>query len=390
MGADGERITGRSAVGLGGLVLATFTAITTEIIPIGLLPLIVREYRVSTSVAGLLVTVFAVLVAALAVPLTSVTARLPRKPVLLATVLLYAVANTVIALAPTFAVVCAGRALGGVAHALFFSVSTAYAAALVPPRAQGRAIAIGLSGATAGYVLGVPVVTAIGAGLGERASFGLLAAGGVLVAVVVAVALPAIPNADPPPADRRRPARVLVGVALANLVAFLAHYTLYTYVSALLTDAGMPEGALPGALLLLGAAGIVGLVVAGIVVDRRPRAGLVVALAVATACLAALLLVRGSAGATLAVAAAWSVAFSAMPTFFATGSIRAAVLPPDLSGAVNNAVSNIGIGGGAALGGGLVALGGTSAATAVALGLFAVALVVVPFARTGFPSRPST
>ncbi|MGT2426433.1 MFS transporter [Amnibacterium kyonggiense] len=240
--SEDERIGFGAALGLGSLVLATFVAVTTEIVPVGLLPQLSRAFSVSEAVTGLLVTVYAGLVAVLAVPLTRLTTRLPRKPLLLATIGLYSVGNLVIALAPTFAVLCVGRAVGGVAHALFFSLSSAYASSLVPPRVQGRALAIAASGASIGYVLGVPLVTSIGAALDWRAAFGALAIGGVLAGIVTAGALPPAGAEDAEAARTRAPRSRLAGAAVVNAIAFFGHYALYTYVSAVLIRAAVPEG----------------------------------------------------------------------------------------------------------------------------------------------------
>lgn len=386
----GERVDLRAAVGLGSLVLATFLAVTTEIIPVGLLPQLTRAYRVEPSIAGLLLTVYAAFVAVLAVPLTFITARLPRKPLLLATLALYAAGNLLIALAPSFPVVALGRAVGGIGHALFFSVSTAYAAALVPGRLQGRAIAIALSGASLGYVLGAPLVTGIGAAIDQRAAFGALAAGAVLVALVTAAALPAMPTPSRGvPREVAGPPRGLALVAATNLFAFLGQYTLYTFLSTLLVDRGLPERSIAASLFVVGAAGVVGLWLAGLLVDRRPRAGLLGALAVPGLCIAVLGAVRTDVPTTLVLVGLWSIASGAFPTFFAAASLRSRVLGPNLSAAVNNAVSNGGIGGGAAVGGLAYAVGGLPATIPVAAAGFAVALVLVVVSRTGIPTRPA-
>ncbi|MFD1720401.1 MFS transporter [Amnibacterium endophyticum] len=386
--ARDDRITLAAAGGLGALVLASFVAVTTEIVPVGLLPQLTRAFGVSEAVAGLLVTVYAALVAVLAVPLTHLTRALPRKPLLLATVVLYAVGNLVIALAPQFGLVVAGRAIGGVAHALFFSVSSAYAAALVPPRLQGRALAIAASGASLGYVLGVPLVTSIGAALDWRAAFAALVLGAVLVALAGAALLPGVPVAPPPAADARGPRSALTGVAVVNALVFFGHYSLYTYVSALLLTAGLPEGALGAVLFLLGGAGVVGLWLAGLTIDRRPRAGFLGALLLATVCIAALLVLRGTTAGAVSGTTAWLVAFGAVPVFCTAASLRTRSLAPDLSAAVNNAASNVGIGLGAALGGLVFVLGGIGSVVLVAAVAFAVAAALVLLLRGGFPARP--
>jgi predicted MFS family arabinose efflux permease len=386
--AEDDRIGMQAAVGLGALVLASFVAITTEIVPVGLLPQLSRAFSVSEGVTGLLVTVYAALVAVLAIPLTRVTKRLPRKPLLLATIALYSVGNLVIALAPTFALLCAGRAIGGIAHALFFSLSSAYAASLVPRRVQGRALAIAASGASFGYVLGVPLITSIGAAVSWRTAFAALAVGGVLAVLVTAVALPAAVAHAEQAQEVRGPRRALVSAAAVNAIAFFGHYALYTYVSAVLLQAAVPESAIGAALFLFGATGVVGLWLAGLVIDRRPRAGFLGGLVVAAVCVTALLLVQASTAGTVTAVSLWLVGFGAIPVFCTAACLRARALSSDLSAAVNNSASNVGIGGGAAVGGVVFSVAGVPAVIVVAAAAFALAAVLVALLRGGFPVRP--
>src|SRR5579875_60645 len=373
MGDPGEeRIRFGAALGLGALVLATFVAVTTEVVPVGLLPQLSRAFAVPEPVTGLLVTVYAALVAALAVPLTRLTGQLRRKPLLLSTIALYSVANLVIALAPDFAVVCAGRVLGGIAHALFFSLSSAYAAALVPPRVQGRALAVAASGASLGLVVGVPLATSIGVAVDWRAAFGAVAIGGLLALLVTAAALP-VPAALAPeegPARGRR--STLAGAAVVDALAFFGQYALYTFVAVVLVRSGVPAGAVGAALFLLGAAGIAGLWLAGLAIDRRPRAGFLGALLVCAVAVT-VLLAAGAAAVTLGATAVWLVGFGAVPVFCTAACIRARTGSADVAAAVNNAASNVGIGLGAAAGGAVLALAGLPAVVVLSAASFAAA-----------------
>lgn len=381
--AGDDRIGLGAAVGLGALVFATFVAVTTELVPVGLLPALSRAFSVPESVAGLLVTVYAAFVAVLAVPLTRLTAGLPRKPLVLGTIALYVVGNLVIAVAPSFAVVCAGRVIGGVAHALFFSLWSAYAASLVPPRVQGRALAVVASGVSIGYILGVPLATSIGTALGWRAAFAALAIGGVLTAV----ALP--PSAGSATAGREaRGARSgLTGAAVVNALAFFGQYALYTYVATVLIGAGVRESAIGAVLLLFGATGVVGLWLAGLVIDRRPRAGLLGALVLSAVCVGALLLLQTSTVGTVAAVGAWLAGFGAIPVFCAAACLRARALSADLSAAVNNSASNVGIGLGAVVGGAVIGAAGVPAVIVLAAAAFVLSAVLVVVLRGAFPSH---
>ncbi|MFC7755000.1 MFS transporter [Tsukamurella soli] len=180
-----------NVVGLLSLSLATCLAVTTEMLPVGLLPSIGATFGVAPSTTGLLVTAFAGMVAAFSVPLAIATRRLPRKPLILATVSTYVASNVLISVAPTFAMVAVGRAVGGLAHALFFAVAIGYVFRLVEPGQVGRGLAIVAGGSTAGFVLGVPLSTVLGAAVGWRASF-------LVLAVVLALAIVGITRLLPP------------------------------------------------------------------------------------------------------------------------------------------------------------------------------------------------
>src|SRR5580692_6727475 len=105
---------GGARVGLITLSLSAYAAVTTEMAPVGLLPEIGHAFGVAESTAGLLVSLYAVLVAVLAVPLALATRRVPGKRLLLLAMSSYTVSNVIAALAPSLAVLAVGRAIGGV------------------------------------------------------------------------------------------------------------------------------------------------------------------------------------------------------------------------------------------------------------------------------------
>ncbi len=76
---------------------SVFAAITTEVLPVGLLPQISTRLEVGESRSGLLVSVYAVIVAVGSIPLTAVVARWPRRTVLGVLLTGYAVSNAVFA-----------------------------------------------------------------------------------------------------------------------------------------------------------------------------------------------------------------------------------------------------------------------------------------------------
>ena len=382
-------LTPSAIVGIAVLGLATFFAITTELMPVGLLSTMSEDLGVTESRMGVVITVYALAVALLALPLTWATARVPRKAVLVATLGGYTASNLIVALAPNFETVCVGRVVGGVAHALFFSVASAYATRIVPPRLAGRAIAFVYSGSSLGFVLGVPLATAVGDHLGWRSAVFAVAVASAVLAVVALAFLPAVRGESSPHLGSVAAwARSgLLAVVVADLLLFAGHYVVYTYVGPYLVTAGLGDDAVAPALLVLGVTGIVGLLTAGAFVDRAPRQTLIAAVAVMALALAALPLVHGSLVGTFVVAGLWVAANGTTGTLFMAAAIRTGGVSPDIAGALVNAGSNVGIAGGAALGAQVFGTAGLGlgALPFVAAVVVGTSLVVVVLGRRGFP-----
>ncbi|MER7070531.1 MFS transporter [Terrabacter sp. NPDC000476] len=369
------------------LAVAVFGAVTTELVPVGLLPQISAALDVGTGTAGLLVSAYAVMVAALSVPLSHTTRRLPRKPLLLSTVAGYVASNVVAAVAPTFAVLAAGRVLGGVTHALFFSVCIGYAARLVPPAMTGRAMALASVGVSGGFVLGVPLTTALGATFGWRAAYWCLAAVVSLVLALAAVVLPAVDTEGDGRGARTGRRRDLTGVVVANGLTYLGTYVLYTYVSVLLLGAGVGERWIGLVLLAFGVCGLLGLRLAAAQLDLRPRTSAILVPAVMTAGLAGVAVSYPQLALVVVGAGVWLTAFGPAASLYQAASVRIAASSPETAGAWINASSNAGIAGGAAIGAVVVGHGGVGQAAWVSAGLLASSAVLAAAARSSFPAR---
>jgi predicted MFS family arabinose efflux permease len=380
--------TGRSArPGLLLLALSVFAVVTTETLPVGLLPPMAQSFGAAESTIGLLVSLYAALVAILAVPLTLATRRVPRKRLLLIATGCFVLSNAVAAVAPDLAVLAAARALGGAAHAVFFSVCIGYAARLVPPASTGKALALVSAGISAAFVLGVPLGTVLGTAVGWRGAF-------VALAVVMAVALALIAIRLPPveassTAEQAVPGRrrSLVAAVASNGLFYTGHYTLYTYITVLLLESGAVPAAVGPILLVFGALGLAGVWITGPRLDRHfRRTALIVLVVVAAAVLAA-----GAAfpllAAVLAAGALWNGGFGPVASIFQTAAVRTDAVTADLSGAWINATANIGIGAGAAIGGVVLEVGGIRAVAWSAAATVVLSAAVVLLARGTFPVR---
>jgi predicted MFS family arabinose efflux permease len=376
-----------SLPGLLSLALASCLAVTTEMLPVGLLPAIGATFAVSNSVTGLLVSLYAVMVAALAVPLTVATSRFARKPLLLATLVGYALSNALVAAAPVFAVIAVGRTVGGVTHALFFSLLIGYAPRLVSRAHVGRALALAAGGASTGLVFGVPLLTSLGNAAGWRVSFAVLAALSMLTFILVSRLLPSVPHEAVSRGSERGRRGQLAAVATSNMLVFLGQFTAYTFVSVLLLASGVSPAFLGPILLACGACGLLGLWYVGRHLDRNPGRTAVLVLAVVLGAIVVFGSTWPSLVAVLIATAVWSGAFGGVPSIYQTCAVRTHAMPPEHAGAWINATANVGIAGGAAIGAGLLQTAGLWSLPWAGASLMGLGLAVVLLSRKAFPAH---
>lgn len=374
--------TWRSPAALAALTLGSFLYVTTETLPVGLLDPIASDLRVPEARVGLLVTGYALIVVVASIPLTSLTRRVPRRFLLCGLLGLYVLSALGSAAAPGYGGLIAARVVTALSQALFWSVVVPVTAGLFPVEVRGRVLAVVFGGGSLAAVAGVPIGTWIGQHLGWRWSFAALAGAGVVALVALAVALPSSggrfdPGGRGSEPDPRRFWALIGMAALATTGAF----TFFTYVSPYLTGVVLvPAGLLSLVLLLRGLAGVAGVSVAGLLVDRRPR--LAVALPMAVQAVALLLLFR-PAGAVVAVVlvAVTGWTFTAFTTPLSTRILQVAPRSVDLAMAGASTAINVGITAGALFGSGLVAAG-TVRGTALVGGLLTLAaLALAPLDR---------
>jgi MFS transporter, DHA1 family, inner membrane transport protein len=359
------------------LSVCVFFAICTEMLPIGLLPEISRGLGVSSSATGVLVSLHAVLVAVMSVPIAAVAERWPRRVVLAVLLGAYTLSNVVFAVAPNYAVAVVARTIGGLAHAGFFAVAVAAAVSLVDASRSGRAITVVMIGNALALVFGVPLGTVLGTAIGWRWAFVVLAAAlGVLAAAVVRL-LPAQAPArttsrTPVLTAIRRPA-VLVMATTITLLA-LGHFTLYTYISPLLLHDGVARAEVGAVLFGYGCGGLLGVAAAGAVVARRPDEALAADIVLMGLSLVLAAAVNSTIG-IITVVAVWGVTFGAFPTLTQTVMLRASGDATDAAAALVNATTNIGIAGGALLGSRLLGVVAVPGLGWVGAGLVAASLI---------------
>jgi len=158
------------------LAAAGFLTILTETLPAGLLPQISVGLHISHGLAGQLVTIYAIGSLVAAIPLTSATQAMRRRPLLLAAITGFALANVITAISSSYAIVMVARLLAGISAGLLWALLAGYASRMVAPHLEGRAIAVAMVGTPLALSIGVPAGTFLGTLVGWRISFGIMSA----------------------------------------------------------------------------------------------------------------------------------------------------------------------------------------------------------------------
>ncbi|MCC2954347.1 MFS transporter [Massilia sp. IC2-477] len=352
--SSGRAPTG-SWTAVASIGIGAFALVTSEFLPVGLLPQIAREFDVTSGVAGLMVTMPGI-AAALVAPLTLAFAgTLDRRHVMWALLGLLALSNVLVALASSFGMIVFGRVLLGIAIGGFWTIGGSLGPRLRPGADASKATSIIFSGVSIGTVAGVPVGTLVGDLLGWRMAF---AAASVVSLLVVAVLVMALPSLRPAEASNLRGVlqvlrlrKVQVGL-IAILLIFIGQFGSYTYVTPyLLEHAAIPASAVSPILFAYGAASFVGNLLAGWASARSVKATLI-----ATAIMmGASILLLPAAGTSIApvigLLLVWGVAFGMLPIAIQSWLFSAAPEQLESVSAVFVSSAQASIGAGALVGG---------------------------------------
>lgn len=379
-----ERQSGKLPLGaLLALAMTGFICIVTETLPAGLLPEIGSGLGVSASLAGQMVTVYALGSLLAAIPLTIATQSWRRRTVLLVTIVGFLVFNSLTALSSDYWLTLIARFFAGVSAGLAWSLIAGYARRMVAPHLQGRALAVAMVGTPIALSLGVPMGTWLGGFMGWRMAFGLMSGMTLILIVWVLIKVPDYPGQS---SSQRMPLRQVFftpGVRSVLAVVFtwmLAHNILYTYVAPFVSKAGLNSD-VDLVLLTFGIAALASIWLTGRLVDRHLRTTVLASLATFAAVSIFLGVFSGSATAIYVGVFIWGLTFGGAATLLQTALADAAGKGSDVALSMNVVVWNSAIAGGGLLGGVLLGQWGTNAFPSVLLALLLISLAIAFRAR---------
>ena len=344
------------------LAVGAFGIGTTEFVMMGLLPDVADDLHTSLPTAGHLVSAYALGVVIGAPLLAAVTARMPRRTVLIGLMALFVVGNAASAFAPDHSWLLVARFVSGLPHGAFFGVGAVVATGMVAPERKARSVSLMFLGLTVANIAGVPVATLMGQHLGWRATF--LGVSAIGLAAIASLAL-LIPHdrVPAPSAGLRGELAALkslpVWLALGTTVAgFGALFAAYSYITPMLTDsAGYADASVTLLLALFGVGATIGNLLGGRLADHSMRRTLFGGLLSLAAVLAVF---------PLLMSTAWSAALAVTllgMAAFVTGSplnlmvMEKASSAPSLASSANQAAFNLANAGGAWIGGLALAAG---------------------------------
>ncbi|GAB5096872.1 MFS transporter [Caballeronia sp. HLA56] len=355
---DDKNSSLRQWLAVAAVTIGAFAFVTTEFLPVGLLPHVAHDLNILPGVAGLMVTIPGIVAAISAPALMLGAGRMDRRHVFLLLTALLLCSNLLSAFAPNLVVMLLGRALLGAALGGFWTLATSAAGRLVEAKDSARAMAAILTGVTCATVIGVPLGTFIASVASWRVSF--LATGGLVAVALVAqwLLVPSLPSAAAlrfgdltALLKHSHPRRSLLMVALV----FGAHFSSYTYVTPfLLGDAHLDMATVTWLLLGFGIIGFFSNFAASSAVQRNLKGTLLTMVSLLMFALLLMPILRHSSLAVSAVVLAWGIAFGALPLCFSMWIQRATPEHPEAGSALFVSIIQVAIAMGSFVGGAVV------------------------------------
>ena len=339
-----------------GLTFAVFVFNTSEFMPIGLLTDIVTDLNISEARAGLLISVYAWVVAIMSLPLMIMVSKMELKRLLLSIIALFVVSHVASAFAEGYYTLMLSRIGVACSHAIFWSIAPPLAVRTVPDGKRALGLSTIATGSSVAMVVGLPLGRVVGLYVGWRMTFLSIAIISALIFIFIAVVFPKLQSRGKF-AFKQLPAllhnRVLVGVFIMSVLFATAHYTGYSYIEPFLGKvAALSPDVVTLVLIVFGASGMLGSIsFSKYYMANRRRFMFVMTLGPAL-CLLLLQVAATSLLTVVVVCIMWGAMATAFNIAFQDNTIRFAPENATSIGmSIFSGIFNLGIGSGAYVGG---------------------------------------
>jgi len=339
-----------------GLTFAVFVFNTSEFMPIGLLTDIATDLNISEARAGLLISVYAWVVAIMSLPLMIKASKMELKRLLLSIIALFVVSHVGSALAEGYYTLMLSRIGVACAHSIFWSIASPLAVRTVPDGKRALALSAIATGSSVAMVVGLPLGRVIGLYVGWRMAFMSIAIISALIFVFILVVFPKLQSRGKF-AFKQLPEllhnRVLVGVFIMSVLFATAHYTCYSYIEPFLGKvAAMSPETVTLVLIVFGGSGMLGSIAFSKYYMANPRHFILAVTLGPALCMMMLQAATAGMAYTLAVCILWGAMATAFNIAFQDNTIRFAPENATSIGmSIFSGIFNLGIGSGTYVGG---------------------------------------
>lgn len=339
-----------------GLTFCTFVFNTSEFMPIGLLSDIANDLNISDARAGMLISVYAWVVALMSLPLMIIVSKMELKRLLLTIIAVFVLSHVASALAEGYYTLMLSRIGVACSHAIFWSIVSPLAVRIVPDDKRAFALSMVATGSSIAMVVGLPLGRVVGLYLGWRMTFLSIGVISALIFIYIAAMLPKVPSRGKF-SVKRLPAllhnRVLLGVFVMSVLFATAHYTGYSYIEPFLGRvAGFTPDIVTLVLIVFGGSGMLGSIAFSKYYMSNPRRFVAVATVAPALCLLLMQVSAVSLASVLAVCVVWGAMATAFNIAFQDNVMRFA--PEEATSvamSIFSGIFNLGIGSGAYIGG---------------------------------------